>query len=333
LRRSVLVLVGVAVSASMLWLALWNTDFGSISQSLAAAHFVWSIPFLVALFLFYWLKAARWRDLLTTSVSARASDLFPSIMIGYAGTAILPLQMGELVRAYIVGKKYSLPFPLVLSSIGLERIFDLLTILVLLGLTLATGQSSPDILIKAGYIIGIIVSMGIIFAFWLVTKADSALAVARYLTSWMPSQFSDAILRLLDSVSRGFQSIRQPRLVIRIAANSIIQWSLMGVCIAISLAALQIDVPISGVVLVLVATIVGISLPTGPGYVGNIQFAFVIALQHFGIDPAQAIAASVFYHVLAYVAVVVVGFSFLHTSGYGMLELRNEARASTGVQD
>ncbi len=317
----------------MLWLALRNADFAAIGRSLRQADLLWSIPFLCALFLFYWLKAVRWRDLLATAAPARARDLFPSVMIGYAGTAILPMQMGELVRAYIVGKRFSLPYSLVLSSIGMERIFDLLTILLLLGLTLASGQETPDILVKAGYIIGIIVSLCLIFAYWLVIKSESALSIARKLTSRMPSKYSDSLVALLKSVVRGFESIRKPRLAFRIAANSLVQWGLMGGCIALSLSALHIDVPVSGVVLVLVATILAISLPTSPGYVGNIQFAFVIALQPFGIEPALAVAASAFYHVLAYVAVVIVGFAFLHATGYGMLQLRNEAQAATSDQN
>ena len=317
----------------MLWFALRDADFAAIGSSLKQADLLWSLPFLVALFVFYWLKAVRWRDLLATAVPTRAGELFPSVMIGYAGTAVLPMQMGELVRAYIVGKRFSLPYSLVLSSIGMERIFDLLTILLLLGLTLASGQATPDILVKAGYIIGIIVLASLIIAFWLVLKSESALKLARKLTSWMPSKYSDLLVALLESVVRGFESIRKPRLAFRIAAYSLIQWALMGGCIGLSLAALHIDVPISGVVLVLVATILAISLPTSPGYIGNIQFAFVIALQPFGIEPALAVAASAFYHVLAYVAVVVVGFAYLHATGYGMLQLRNEAQAATTDQE
>ena len=311
----------------MLWFALREADFAEIGRSLRQAEPLWSIPFLAALFLFYWLKAVRWQDLLATAAPARARELFPSVMIGYAGTAILPMQMGELVRAYIVGKRFSLPYPLVLSSIGMERIFDLLTILLLLGLTLASGQATPDVLVKAGYVIGIVASLSLAFAYWLVIKSESALSMARKLTAWMPPTYADALVRLLESVVLGFESIKKPRLAFRIAANSLIQWSLMGGCIGLSLAALHIDVPISGVVLVLVATILAISLPTSPGYVGNIQFAFVIALQPFDVEPALAVAASAFYHVLAYAAVVIVGFAFLQTTGYGILQLRNEAQA------
>jgi len=316
----------------MLWLAIRGTDFKSIGESLAAADRIWAVPFLPTLFVFYWLKSARWCDLLSPSVDARTRELFPSVMIGYAGTAILPLQMGELVRTFIVSKKFTLPFSLVLSSVAIERIFDLLTILTLLGVALAVGQSTPELLIKAGYIIAIVTLAGLLIAIWAAIDTERALSMAGSLMSWMPEPISTKILKHLEAATRGIASIKNPNLLIRITANSILQWSLMGLCIWFSLLAVNIHVPASGVILVLVATIVGISLPASPGYLGSIQLAFVVALRPFGIDAAQAVAASVFYHVLAYVAVVVVGFTYAHRLGYGILEIEAEARASTPKQ-
>lgn len=328
-RRSLLAIVGVLASAAMLWIALRNADFQAIRRAFTDANAGWAAPFLGALVLFYWLKSVRWRDLLATQVRARPKELFPAVMIGYAGTAILPMQMGELVRTYIVGKQFKLPFTLVLSSIGIERIFDLLTILLFLGLALGLGQEMPNVFVTASYAVGAIVIGGFATAIWLAMRPETALQISRSLTGWMPARASNAIVGILQSVSRGLQSIRQPTLVARVTANSLIQWTLMGVCIWCSILALHLNVPASGVVLVLVATIVGISLPTSPGYIGNIQLAFVVALQPFGVSASEAIAASLFYHVLAYVTVIVVGFYFLSASDVGFLELQNAAQSST----
>jgi hypothetical protein len=61
--------------------------------------------------------------------------------------------------------------------------------------------------------------------------------------------------------------------------------------------------------------VVGITLPSSPGYFGNIQLAYVLALKPFGIDAGSAIAASLFFHALAYPAVVIVGLIYLRTQG------------------
>lgn len=328
MRRRLAFAIGILVSGIFLWLAFRNADLASLAASLKTAEPVWAAPFLVALFTFYWLKSSRWMHLLSPAGEVRSRELFPIVMIGYAGTAVLPMQMGEFVRAYIASRRYSLPYSLVLGSIGMERIFDLLTILALLGTVFATGQKTPDSLIAAGYVIAAITLFGLALAVALVTHTRHVIAAVRVLLGPLPARFSDFVLKQLETASRGLQSVTQPRLLLQISLNSILQWGLMGICIWMSLLALDIQVPISGIVLVLVATIVGISLPTSPGYVGNIQLAFVVALQPFGITAEDAIAASIFYHLLAYLAVVITGFGFLHRMGLGIFEIQAKASES-----
>jgi uncharacterized protein (TIRG00374 family) len=330
LRRRIAVGAGLLVSALFMWLALRGTDFAAIGASLGRANVALAAPFLLSLFAFYWLKSVRWKDLLSPERALRSAELFPVVMIGYAGTAILPMQMGELVRAYIAGKRFDLRYSLVLGSIGMERIFDLLTILALLGFVLATTQSTPPALIKAGYVIAAVSLFGLAMAYLLVAHTDAFLTTMNRLMSPLPDGVSSAILDQLSAASRGLATVTRPALFARVALNSLLQWALMGLCIWCSLIALDVQVPVSGVILVLVTTIVGISLPTSPGYVGNIQFAFVIALRPFGISAESAIAASVFYHLLAYLAVVVVGFACVHKLGYRMFEIQAQAQSPTG---
>lgn len=332
MRRHLAVAAGVSVSGLFLWLAFRNADLNLIRDSLGSANLSFAAPFLLCLFIFYWLKSSRWRQLLSPAGDVRSGALFPIIMIGYAGTAVLPMQMGEFVRAYIASRRYSLPYSLVLSSIVMERLFDLLTILAMLGIVLTVGQSTPQILIDAGYVIGFVTLIGLMVSFALVVRTEQALAAFRRILTPLPEQLTAIVMHQIEAAVRGLESIRQPRLSLRIAANSIVQWGLMGLCIFSSLAALGLQVPTSGVMLVLVATIIGISLPSSPGHIGNVQIAYVVALQPFGVSAEQAIAASIFYHLLAYVTVVVVGFWYVHRMGFGMLELQAKARGTDSVQ-
>ena len=83
---------------------------------------------------------------------------------------------------------------------------------------------------------------------------------------WLPAALRQKVGRQVESAIRGLQALGDPRLLAKIILNSIAQWSLMGCCILFSLWALDITVSFSAAVLVLFATVIGISLPTGPGY-------------------------------------------------------------------
>ena len=323
--RGMLLVAGVGASATFLWLSLRNTDLAEIRLALLTADLVWIVPFLIVLLAFYWLKTRRWRDLLSRSRSLRTSELFPAVMIGYAGTAVLPMQMGELVRAYIVSRKQSISYATVLGSIGIERLFDFLAVLALLGFVLISGQNIPEIMKTAGYLVAAGCLAAIVMTVLLVMRPGVVLQLFRLFTRWLPDTIERQVLEQLQHFSESFQILRQPRILLAVASNSVLQWLLMGVCILFSLWAFDLSVPPSGAAMVLIATIIGISLPTSPGYIGNIQLAFTLALSAYGVSPADAVAASIYYHVLAYVTVVVVGFFFLHRYGYALGELRREA--------
>ena len=216
----------------------------------------------------------------------------------------------------------------VLGSIGIERIFDFLSVLALLGVVLITGEDIPQVMRMAGYIVATGCLVAVTLTTLLVTHTDMILRFVRTTIGWLPDQFVRKVLEQMRQISMGFQVLRHPKILIAVAANSLVQWLLMGGCILFSLWAFDIDVPPTAAAMVLAATIIGVSLPTSPGYVGNIQLAFALALLPYGVSREDAIAASIYYHILAYVSVVVTGFFFLHRYGYHLGQLRQEAADS-----
>ncbi|MCA8996939.1 MAG: flippase-like domain-containing protein, partial [Planctomycetaceae bacterium] len=93
--------------------------------------------FLLALFLFYWLKAWRWRLLLKPVGDYRpTTELFPPIMIGFAVNNVLPAHLGEFVRCFVFARQHKIAVTTSVSSVVLERVFDVIAILFYLGLGL-----------------------------------------------------------------------------------------------------------------------------------------------------------------------------------------------------
>ena len=315
-------LLGILASIVFLWLAYKQTDIAQISLALSTADPVWIVPLLAALGAFYWLKSHRWADLLSPAKRLSAKDLFPVVMIGYAGTAVLPMQMGELVRAYVAGREFDLPYSLLLGSIVVEKLLDFLIVLLLLGVVLATGEQLPAALVTAGYVILIGCLAALLFCGWFIYRTNDALRIAKSFTGRLPPAIQEVILAQLRSAAARIEVLRRAGTMLRVIATSILQWLLMGLCIGFSLIAVGIDVPVAGVFVVLIATVIGISLPTSPGYVGNIQLAFTIGLRPYDVDAATAFAASVYYHAVAYVSCVVVGLFFLNRFGYRLGQIR-----------
>jgi uncharacterized protein (TIRG00374 family) len=316
-RRIAMLTVGIASSALFLWLALRGVDVGSIGQSLRHANPAWALPYLLGLFAFCWLKAVRWSTLL---MAPRTSirPLLWSIFIGYAATTLLPLQLGEVVRAWAASRLLALRVATALASIAVERVIDVLTLLLWLGAALAAGARLSEGLARAGYtllIAGIVLLvMLIVFAL----RDRQILALIARVTAPLPASWRARLLDQLSAGADGLKALRTRSAWVFAFGISPLLWAFMCVCIWSSLRAVGLDLPLAATATILGLTMISMSLPSGPGYVGNIQLAFTLALAPFDVAPGDALAASIFYHVMMCGTLLIVGLAGMHRLGLGV---------------
>src|SRR5205085_9803077 len=83
----------------------------------------------------YLLRAWRWGNLLAPLARVPLRDLFPATVVGFM-TALLVPRAGEVVRPYLVSRRHPIRTSAGFASIILERLVDLMTVLVLFGLYL-----------------------------------------------------------------------------------------------------------------------------------------------------------------------------------------------------
>jgi glycosyltransferase 2 family protein len=307
--------LGVAVGAACLYYALRGVNLSEFAAALKRANLWVALPFLAILFGFYWIKTVRWAQLLAPFVATRAGTLFPAVMIGYAGNALLPMSLGDIARASIAARQLGAPTFAVLVSIAIERAFDLAGILLVLIAALVAFEDLPRVVVTTGYWLAAAIGAVVLCASFYVFFTSTVVRLARWCTGWLPETVSTRLLGELEKGAAGAGIVRRPRLAAGALATSLLQWVFMWMCVWLSLYALHVEVPFGAALVVLVLTVVGITLPSSPGYFGNIQLAYVLALKPFGIDPGSAIAASLFFHALAYPSVVIVGLTYLRTQG------------------
>jgi uncharacterized membrane protein YbhN (UPF0104 family) len=317
--------VGVVVSALFLWLALRGANLSMIVQALWNVHVGFAPCFLAALFGTYWLKAKRWQIMLTPLQRIPTRDIFPAVMVGYASSMLLPMQLGEVVRAVVAGGQLRLRVSSLLTSIVVERMFDLLMVPLLLAVALGLGSNLSQEYVVAGYIAGGI-SFGVLtgaaaYMVW----APQFLSAARAGTAYLPSAIQGRILVQLELGALGLQSLRSPGLLTAIGATTLLQWTLMSVCCYISLLAAGISGPFPAALVVLAATNIAVALPTSPGFIGSVQLAYAFALHPYGVSSEDALAASIFFQVLVNLSAFLTGMYYVRRLGYSMRGLRSRA--------
>lgn len=315
-RQRLLFIIGVLVGVLCLWLAMRDTDFASIAAALSQAAWWWALPFLLALFGFYAIKAVRWHLLLSPLARIPSSRLFAPIMIGYAGSTLLPMQLGEFLRTYVCARQHDLRVSAVLASIVLERVFDLVTILLILAASILFGPHVTDGLMQAGYILASVALAGLVTTVYIIAFTEQFMRLCAWTLKLLPPRLREVALEQISTAATGLSAMRDMKLLAGIFATSLLQWCFMWICVHTSLIAMSIDVPASATFVVMAFTVVALTLPTSPGFIGSVQLAYTLALEIYAVAPADAFAASVFFHALAYASVVVVGFTFLYRLGY-----------------
>lgn len=136
LKNTVTILVSVLVAGVFLWLALKGLDFEKIANSLKKANYLWVAAAAVFGVSAYIFRAVRWNLLLEPMgyQVSNANSLW-SISFGYLMNLTIP-RSGEVARSTALYGVEKVPVDKSFGTIILERVIDLVCMLVFLVLTL-----------------------------------------------------------------------------------------------------------------------------------------------------------------------------------------------------
>jgi len=136
LKNIITVLVSIAIAGLFLWLALRGLDFDKIKNSLQKANYLWvafAAIFGVSAYIF---RAVRWNLLLEPmGYKISNSNSLWSISFGYLMNLTIP-RSGEVARSTALYGVEKVPVDKSFGTIILERVVDLVCMMLFLGLTL-----------------------------------------------------------------------------------------------------------------------------------------------------------------------------------------------------
>lgn len=330
MKRAVLLIVGVAVSVGCFALSMRGTDLTTLKQGFRDANY-FTLPLMLALlFAFYWLKTLRWKWLLAPVATLSVRDLFPPMLMGFAANNLLPAHLGEFVRVFVVHKKHRIPASTVLSTVVLERIFDVLAILALFGIGIAYSGDLPEDYQRSAVLFGsgaaLVVFAVVLYLVWTEWFLNLFVSVCGRIP-FLPDSLTRKILAMLRSGADGLASLRSGKAVLAITASSLVQWLLNGMIAYVALRAFGIPVTPATGLIVTGVTAVGVTIPSTPGFFGVIQVCFQISMNAQAVkpDPSLVLGASLYYHISMYIPVTVLGLYFFLRSGLSLRDLRRSA--------
>jgi uncharacterized protein (TIRG00374 family) len=314
-RRTLLqprVLIGVAVSVGFLAWLLSGTDLAKVSGALVGADYRLVALSLVLVFVALWLRAIRWRYLLSPFRDIPTPRLFRMTVIGYMANSLLPALAGELLRCYLIGRNEGVEKATVLGGIAVERVVDGLTLLGLLALAMLVVPFDAEWL--GGLVTAALVMFfgaALVFGVVIARPKSARRLIGRALRP-LPRRIRPRMERVMAGFLDGLSVLASPRIALGVIVTSVLGWAVDFVVMFPLLWAFGTTASPD---VVAVSTAVGnlgtAAVPASAGGIGPFEFFTAQALVLGGVDPTIAAAFALLRHFSFIGAVVGVGLVFL----------------------
>lgn len=301
------ILVGVAISAALFVYLFWSVDFRELTSQLRQTRWEWV---LVSVFLApagLWARTRRWRYLFPPR--SDPPGLLPAVMIGYMANNVLPLRAGELVRVYVVARRWGHGFWTTLATLVVERVLDSFAIILILAV-LIPFIPVPPVLQWAAVALLAVDLVGIAALVALAIGPGACRRLVERLTRRWP-RLEERALEILTMFGRGLEGIRTPAHLAPLLAWTVAVWTIPALAGWTMLRALHLDLPLLAGWVVLAFVGLGVSLPSAPGYVGVFHLAATLAVGIFGVPPAAALGYALIFHAAQIVPVTLLGWLYL----------------------
>jgi glycosyltransferase 2 family protein len=333
MRSSIRTVIVVAIAAALVVVFLRNVDLRGVLSAIVRADLRWLVVSLVASILSIVIRSLRWQYLLEPLGHASFANAFRATAVGFAASSILPARAGEVIRPYFLARHENMTATGAFATIILERVLDVLTVLVLLASSLfvfnrSVGAANPNVFAAmkwsgATALGGSIVALVVMF----VLAGDPG-RIGRWmarLEASVPSKLAGLIGSVAEKFARGLGAVRRPGRLFVALLWSFPLWLTIAAGMWAVLEAFSIDVPFTGSFLLVAVLVIGVAVPT-PGAIGGFHEAYRLgATKFFGAPDDAAVGAAIVAHLFSIGPVLLLGLFFAAQVGLNLSGMRRLA--------
>jgi uncharacterized protein (TIRG00374 family) len=282
----------------------------------------------------------RWQYLLAPVGPTRFRTAFRTTIIGFAALSLLPLRVGDLLRPYLLAQREGLSPTATFATVVMERVMDLLAVLVLLSVYVwgfaDSSRMPPEASGALAVVRGTVVLVGgatVVAAFalmWvLATHPERIGSLVFSAARVLPPRTAQRLGEIASVLSGGFAASRSPRALAMATFWSFPVWLAVAAEAWMVTRAFGLDLPFVGSFLLQGWLVLGVAVPT-PGGLGSYHEAYRYCMTtFFGAPNTPAVAAAIVLHAISFFPVSLVGIIYMAQDGLsvgGLQELASEAR-------
>ncbi len=324
MKKARQLLIGVAIAVGALYYTLRNVSMDELITSFAAIDLIYILPAIVLTLLSYVTRAYRWQILLRPFKEIPIRDIYAPLMIGFMGN-ILPARAGEFLRAYLIGKKQGITFAGAFSTIIVERLFDLIILLMLFVWVfvvkvdmfdpqLTFSRMSVQTMVAGfGKFCGIVVIGLLTFMFLLAYREKWVNSCIGWFAKPLPDKWREKIFFMVGEFALGCKIVRDPGALAKIIFFSALTWALLiAVYYPLYFAFDLNDKSLESILLLTVMVCVLITILPTPAFLGSFNAGVLIALHEIrGESEVAAVSFGMVAWAIGFIVLIGGGLFFV----------------------
>jgi uncharacterized protein (TIRG00374 family) len=329
--------LGIVLSVVFLYLAFRKINWSAAFDAARHANYGLLALSVVAATGMFVLRARRWRTILDPVAPALPfGPLWRAIATGQMVTNILPGRAGEIVRPYVLSREVpSVPFSMSLASVAVDRVFDAIVVLLLLGVSMLS-PGLPGTLEIEGHTLtltqivryfGLAPIALLVLLYALVFFPDRLIklfeAFARPVSRALETKGSQMLRRFAD----GLSVLRNPKHFTAVFLWTLAHWLLQPLAFWLAMLAFGIHAPIAATLFVQGVIVAAVAIIPSPGFFGVFEAAGAAGLAAYGVDPTLGTTWALVFHVATFIPITLIGAYYFARTGLTLGEIGSASKS------
>jgi glycosyltransferase 2 family protein len=313
-------LVGILVSIVLFYFSVRDAHFGQALSYLGTINPWYFIPYSILIFAEVLIRGWKWQLLLWPIKHCSFWKLSSATLIGLMANNILPARAGEFVRAYAGARLQNISYGTSFATVVIDRVLDGLTVTVIFLVTILLADV-PDEFKILGYIATAIYLVALVVLIALLVREEGTMRLLATVLRPFPARLGVFVLRSLASFVHGLHSLRSVKLTIGTVLISIFIWVGYALSLYLTFLAFGIDLSFLNAFVTLLFLTILLTVPSTPGYFGAMEAGITAGLRFSGVDPSQALAVALVYHITQYLPITIGGLIAVFLEPISMSEI------------
>lgn len=335
LIRLIVNLAVIFIIVFAFWWIFRKVKFSDLTADFVGFDFIWLLPALAIYMFGYLIRGYRWVVLLSPIKKCSYGSLFPTLLIGFMANNVLPARAGEFIRAHLNGKKENISRSASLGTILLERVFDGLAMLLILGGAVTLRHPSSNAFSQSiegpAKLASILFGTVFLLFFAMILFKNRTIQVMDYLISHAPRKYQQPLEHISHAFLDGLRILRNAWESIQVLVTSLAAWTcefsayyLIGIGFHLS----PEPVHFHSAALLMAITNLGLMVPSTPAGVGVFESVGGKLLSIYLIPDHTALAYIVTVHLLVFLPITLLGYYHLNKEGLTLKSIQAEKAKS-----